>query len=223
MHEVPPAHTLPQVPQLLGSELRSRQAPAQLVSPALQEAEQVPWLQTWLLAHAVPHAPQWAGSEARLAHTPAHTVSPAGHTHLDCRHDISGPQTCPHTPQLASSELRFTHLSPHITRPMAQLTSADTSVPPSAASVFTPASPSFGAPSPASSPASSPVPGSPVSAVASELQPASATTVVHNATIPVKSRTSISPPPRMSSSEGSRPRPWGHRSRAVSRAEHRGS
>jgi hypothetical protein len=78
---------LPQLPQLVLSLLRSRQAPPQLVRPVAQPlVEHAPAEQTLPVAHPLAHAPQFAGSLPRSTHLPPHSVVPTGQTQPPAEH-----------------------------------------------------------------------------------------------------------------------------------------
>jgi len=64
------------MPQWLLSVPRSRQTPAQLVSPEPQETAQVPLAQTCPAAQARPHMPQLALSLMRSRQAPEQSVRP---------------------------------------------------------------------------------------------------------------------------------------------------
>ena len=61
-HFWPPAHTLPQVPQLSSLVSVSTQALLQSVRPVWHEAAQLPAEQTWPPEHTLPQPPQLFGS-----------------------------------------------------------------------------------------------------------------------------------------------------------------
>jgi len=72
---------LPQVPQFAGLLVRSTQpVGGQLVSPAPQVVEQIPFEHTVPLGHTFPQLPQFEVSVRKLTHFPAHSFCPAGHS-----------------------------------------------------------------------------------------------------------------------------------------------
>jgi hypothetical protein len=113
---VPPGHTLPQLPQLLGSTCGFTQAPLQVEYPELQAMAQFPPLQLAVaLAGAVqtfPQAPQFLTSLLRFAHAVPQSVVPNAGSHdlLHCplKQNAKLPtpvteQTLPQAPQLLLS------------------------------------------------------------------------------------------------------------------------
>ncbi len=83
--QLPPLHTLPQPPQLFGSDVGSTQTPLQLVAPFGQPmvtvaalwtvaSWQTPFAHVPPAGHAVPHAPQFAGSALVSAQVPLQRV-----------------------------------------------------------------------------------------------------------------------------------------------------
>lgn len=58
LHVWPLPHTVPHMPQFVGSLVVSTQAPPQSVVPPMQFAAQAPLEQTWPPGQMVPHMPQ---------------------------------------------------------------------------------------------------------------------------------------------------------------------
>jgi len=71
----------PQVPQFAGLLVRSTQpVGGQLVSPAPQVVEQIPFEHTVPLGQTFPQLPQFEVSVRKLTHFPAHSFCPTGHS-----------------------------------------------------------------------------------------------------------------------------------------------
>jgi hypothetical protein len=107
---VPALHTVPHVPQLLLSLVRSTHAPScwQKTCPGTEQV-QLPPSQNSASGQTTPHAPQLLGSRIRSMHPPAHRDSPVGQVQLPLTQVFPAPHTVPHAPQLFESVARLTH------------------------------------------------------------------------------------------------------------------
>ena len=78
-----PGHFLPHLPQFLGSERASTQAPPHSDNPALQVSRHCPSLQVCVpplpLTHALPHCPQLLESVLVSTQAASHFVRPSLH------------------------------------------------------------------------------------------------------------------------------------------------
>jgi hypothetical protein len=104
----PLAHTLPQAPQLFGSDCSLTQAPPQADSPVGHW--QVPLLHDPPVGQTFPHVPQFSCS---LTHAPPQGTSPAGHWHDPLAQVAPVAHTLLQFPQLLLSVAQFTHVVPH--------------------------------------------------------------------------------------------------------------
>jgi hypothetical protein len=99
-----------QAPQLARSTVRSRQTPAQLVSPVGQLTTQRPAWHACPAPQATPQVPQLAPSVWRSTQRPVHTLCPDGQlsAHTPLPHTCPEAQVVLHAPQLALSLRVFT-------------------------------------------------------------------------------------------------------------------
>jgi hypothetical protein len=103
-------HALSQVPQCIGSLVRSAHEPVQSVRPPVHPPVlHTPVAQTSPELHTVGQAPQWLGSDERLTHRPLQSSEPLGHAypHLPAAQVATAPdgglQTLAQAPQLKTS------------------------------------------------------------------------------------------------------------------------
>ncbi len=129
----PPPQVVPQVPQLIGSSLRSRQRPGvpkqRVMVPGPVGQTHVEAVHDPNCAHTVPQEPQLLRSLVRSAHEPLHMVAGGVHEHAPPVQVPPVPQLVPQEPQLAASVLVSVHLPPqtvgvelgHVQTPLVQL------------------------------------------------------------------------------------------------------
>jgi hypothetical protein len=111
--QVPLGQTVPQVPQLLGSELRFTHPVGQDESGA--EHWQAPLVQAWPTAQAIPQPPQLFGSlPIVFTHDPPQSVYPGAQLleHVPSEHTSPAAHGLPQPPQLATSDWMSTHPLP---------------------------------------------------------------------------------------------------------------
>jgi hypothetical protein len=119
--------TLPQAPQLLGSEIGLTQAALQARRPGPQSSVHVPPTQYCPAAQAIPHPPQLAESflmslqlPLQLVRGPQAPLTPATQTPaVQVCPDV---HAVPHPPQFALSVCGSTHTEPHLVSPPPQVT-----------------------------------------------------------------------------------------------------
>jgi len=101
---VPPEQTVPQLPQLLGSEVGSTQCPSQ--ATGFSAGQHCPLAQPETLGQTMPHPPQLLGSDVQstqVALSPQYSGLSAGQTQ-SCLQTVLLGQTRPQNTQLCGSE-----------------------------------------------------------------------------------------------------------------------
>ena len=106
MHDWPPVHALPQLPQFASLFVKFVHTPLHRDCPAGQ-THAVP-LQVWPPVHVLPQLPQLV-LVVTLVHTPLQRSSFAAHSvrHVVPTHSVLPVQALPHEPQLASLFVKF--------------------------------------------------------------------------------------------------------------------
>jgi len=112
----PGAQRLPQLPQLVGSELTSVHAEPHMIRGAGQVLMHAPPLHTCPALHARPHIPQLDPSVSGLTHAEPHRSCPTGHVQRPPEHAVPAGHAVPQAPQLPLSEEVSTQAPPHIMR-----------------------------------------------------------------------------------------------------------
>jgi hypothetical protein len=79
MHAPPAKHALPQVPQLVELDVKSTQAPLQLVVPAEHWLTHAPDMHTLPAPQTMPQSPQFEGSDVRSTQVPLQMALPLAH------------------------------------------------------------------------------------------------------------------------------------------------
>jgi hypothetical protein len=121
-HESPAGQTVPQVPQLVGSDWRLVHMPLQMLCPFAQELAHAPLTQTWPVPHAVPvfvpvqlpDAPQYWLSRVGSMQLPLQSTSAPGHDTVQVPALQISPlaHATPHAPQCARSVAVSTQTAP---------------------------------------------------------------------------------------------------------------
>ena len=119
--KAPPAHLMPQPPQLSLSDWESMHAPAQEVVPVAQAAWHLPEPQVALVpAQTVPQAPQFFGSVSVSVQAELHSVVPVAQPQLPPMQALPPVQVVPHVPQFLLSDFLSTQTPEHASRGAAQ-------------------------------------------------------------------------------------------------------